>query len=143
MFLGTFTYALDEKGRLTLPAKFRHLLDRIVVTHGLDGCLFVFSDERWDRLAENLDKALPITQRGARSLNRFFYAGAADLSPDGQGRILIPSFLREYADLKDEVVIIGANNRLELWNPERWKAILHDAESNAEEIAEQYGNITI
>ena len=143
MFLGEFTYALDDKGRLTLPAKLRHQLERIVVTRGLDGCLFVFSGERWAHFAENLDKALPITQRGARSLNRFFYAGAADLAPDGQGRILIPSFLRDYADLKDEVVIIGANNRLELWNPERWKAILHDAESNAEEIAEKYGNITI
>jgi MraZ protein len=143
MFLGEYTHTLDDKGRLTLPAKFRdQLAQGIVVTRGLDGCLFVFTYEDWKKLTALLSERLPFTQKSARGLSRFLFAGAADIIPDRQGRILIPPFLREYAGLDSEVVITGANTRLELWDPEHWQQTLLDVETNAEQIAEQFGNIT-
>jgi len=143
MFLGEFTHTLDDKGRLTIPSKFREQLEHgLVVTRGLDGCLFLFTHQDWNELTKILSERLPFTQKSARDLARFFFSGAVDTSSDRQGRVLLPSFLREYANLESEVVIIGANSRIELWNPERWQASLSDVESNAEMIAEQFGNIT-
>lgn len=143
MFLGEYRHTLDDKGRLTLPAKFRDkLASGIVVTRGLDRCLFVFTGEVWQRVTDRLNERLSFTKKSARDLSRFFFSGAADIIPDRQGRILIPPFLREYADLQDDVIIIGANTRLELWNPERWGPTLMEVESNAEAIAEQFDDIT-
>jgi MraZ protein len=143
MFLGEYTHTLDSKGRLTLPAKFRdELATGVVVTRGLDGCLFVFTNEDWKRFTNILSEKLPFTQKSARDFARFFFSGAADIIPDRQGRILLPPFLREYANLDSEVVIIGSNTRLELWNPEGWQKALLDVKTNAEQIAEQFGNIT-
>jgi MraZ protein len=143
MFLGEYAHTLDEKGRLTLPAKFRDQLAKgIVVTRGLDGCLFVFTDEDWKQFTATLRDRLPFTQKSARDFARFFFSGAADIIPDRQGRILIPPFLRQHAGLESEVMIVGANSRLELWDTERWRQALLDVESNAEMIAEQFSNIT-
>jgi MraZ protein len=143
MFLGEYTHNLDDKGRLTLPAKFREQLAHgVVVTRGLDGCLFVFTYEDWKSFTAILSQQLPFTQKSARDFSRFLFSGAVDLIPDRQRRILLPSYLREYSNLDSEVVIIGANTRLELWAPERWKQTRLDVESNAEMIAEQFGNIT-
>ena len=143
MFLGEYTHTLDDKGRLTLPAKFRgQLAGGVIVTRGLDGCLFVFTKESWVRFTETLAQRLPFTQQKARALSRFLYSSASDVTPDRQGRILIPPSLRRYASLNEEVMIIGANNRLEMWDPERWRLTIADVETNAEEIAEQFGNIT-
>lgn len=143
MFLGEYVHALDEKGRLTVPAKFRAYLERgLVITRGLDGCLFVFTQDDWLELTNKLKEKLPFTQKSARDLSRFFYSGATDTMADRQGRILIPPFLRTYADLTSDVVIIGSNTRFELWNPERWKKSLQEVESNVEMIAEQFNNIT-
>jgi MraZ protein len=143
MFLGEYTHTLDDKGRLTLPAKFRdQLAQGVTVTRGLDGCLFVFTYEDWKQFTETLRERLPFTQKSARDFSRFFFSGAVDIIPDRQGRILIPPFLRQYASLEAEVMIIGANSRLELWDTERWRQTLLDVESNAEMIAEQFGNIT-
>jgi MraZ protein len=143
MFLGEYTHTLDDKGRLTLPAKFRdQLAQGVVVTRGLDGCLFVFTYENWKQFTATLGERLPFTQKSARDFSRFFFSGAVDIIPDRQGRILIPPFLRQYASLEAEVMIIGANSRLELWDAERWRQTLLDVESNAEMIAEQFGNIT-
>jgi MraZ protein len=143
MFLGEFTHSIDDKGRLTLPAKFRdQLAQGIVITRGLDGCLFVFTYEDWKRFTARLSERLSFAQKSARGLTRFFFAGATDIIPDRQGRVLVPPFLREYASLDGEAVIIGANSRLELWNPERWQETLLDVESNAEDIAEQFSDIT-
>ena len=143
MFLGEYTHSLDDKGRLTLPAKFRdQLAQGVTVTRGLDGCLFVFTYEDWKQFTEILRERLPFTQKSARDFSRFFFSGAVDIIPDRQGRILIPPFLRQYANLEAEVMIIGANSRLELWDTERWRQTLLDVESNAEMIAEQFGNIT-
>lgn len=143
MFLGEFNHSIDDKGRLTLPAKFRdQLAQGIVITRGLDGCLFVFTYEDWKEFTARLRERLSFTQKSARHLIRFFFAGATDLIPDKQGRVLIPPFLREYANLGSDAVIIGANTRLELWNTERWQQMMLDVESNAEEIAEQFSDIT-
>jgi MraZ protein len=143
MFLGEFSHSLDEKGRLTLPAKFREqLAPGIVITRGLDGCLFVLTYEDWSKLTSQLREKLPFTQRSGRDLTRFFFAGASHIIPDKQGRILIPPFLREYANLDSEVIITGANTRLELWDPTRWNEMMREVEQNAEQVAEQYSNIT-
>jgi MraZ protein len=143
MFLGEFTHSIDDKGRLTLPAKFRdQLAQGVVLTRGLDGCLFVFTYENWKRLTTSLSERLSFAQKSARDLTRFFFSGATDIIPDKQGRVLVPPFLREYADLDSDAVIIGANSRLELWNKDRWQQTMLDVESNAEEIAEQFGDIT-
>lgn len=143
MFLGEFNHSIDDKGRLTLPAKFRdQLAEGIVITRGLDGCLFVFTYEDWEKFTARLSERLSFTQKSARDLTRFFFAGATDLIPDKQGRVLIPPFLREYAKLGSEAVIIGANTRLELWNAGRWQQMMLDVESKAEEIAEQFSDIT-
>ena len=143
MFLGEYVHTLDEKGRITVPAKFRAYLERgLVITRGLDGCLFVFTHDDWLEFTAILKEKLSFTQKSARDLGRFFFSGATDTSADRQGRILIPTFLREYADLKSDVVIIGSNTRFELWNPERWNKSLQQVESNVEMIAEQFNNIT-
>jgi MraZ protein len=143
MFLGEFTHTLDDKGRLTIPAKFRSQLEHgLVITRGLDGCLFAFTREDWLEFTTTLREKLSFTQKSARDLARFFFSGATDTTSDRQGRILIPVFLREYANLESEVVIIGSNTRLELWNPEQWQESLQEVESNVEVIAEQFGNIT-
>ncbi|MBN1640584.1 MAG: division/cell wall cluster transcriptional repressor MraZ [Anaerolineae bacterium] len=144
MFSGEYSYTLDSKGRLTLPAKFRDELSHgVFVTRGLDGCLFVFADADWRRFTERLSEELPITKQKAREFSRFFYSGAVESRPDGQGRVLIPEYLRQYADLDTDVRIIGAANRLELWNPERWEQMLASVSEHAEEIAEHFGHITI
>ena len=143
MFLGEYTHTLDDKGRLTLPAKFRGpLAEGVIITRGLDGCLFVFTTENWANFTTILNEKLPFTQKSAREFSRLFFSGAVDVEPDRQGRVLIPPFLREYAHLEGEVVIIGANTRLELWDAKRWRQVLLDVESNAEMIAEQFSNIT-
>jgi MraZ protein len=136
MFLGEFSHTVDDKGRLTLPAKYRaELANGVVLTRGLDGCLFVFSMADWERVRQSLQH-LPFTQKTARDFSRFIFAGASDLIPDRQGRILVPGYLREYAALDGEVTIIGSNDRLEIWNPQRWQEVITRVETEAETIAE-------
>lgn len=121
MFLGEFVHTLDSKGRLTIPAKFRAELDTgLVVTRGMDRCLAVFPLAEWDQLAAQVSK-LPITDRRARALKRFLFAGASDVSPDKQGRILIPPHLREYAGLDGEVIVAGLSNYIEIWSADSWQ----------------------
>ena len=120
MFLGEFVHVLDDKGRLTIPAKFRADLETsLVVTRGIDRCLAVFPIPEWEQLAEQVSE-LPLTDRQARAFRRLLFANASDVSPDKQGRILIPPRLREYAHLDGEVVVVGINTYMELWNPEAW-----------------------
>jgi len=121
MFLGQFVHTLDSKGRLTIPAKFRAVLDSgLIVTRGMDRCLAVFPTDEWDELAGRVSD-LPMTDRQARAFKRFLFASASDVSPDKQGRILIPPRLREYADLDGEVVVAGLNNYIEIWNTDAWE----------------------
>ncbi|MEA3396824.1 MAG: division/cell wall cluster transcriptional repressor MraZ [Chloroflexota bacterium] len=130
MFLGQYTYTLDTKGRLIIPSRFREgLTAGVVVTRGLDRCLTVYPLEVWEEIAQKVN-ALPITSPQGRALRRLLFADASDAIPDRQGRILIPERLREYAELPStgEVVVVGLDLFLELWNPQRW------AEENAREL---------
>ena len=120
MLTGQYAHNLDAKGRVNFPARLREELgDRCVVTRGLDNCLFVYSMEEWERLAAKL-RELPISK--SAPLNRFFFAGAAEVEPDRQGRVVLPAHLREYAGLERDVTIAGVSNRAEIWDTARWEA---------------------
>lgn len=121
MLIGEYQHNLDAKGRAFIPARFREELgEHFIVTKGLDNCLFVYSLEEWSKLEEKI-RSLPLSK--ARNLQRFFFAGASDLEADKQGRVLIPANLREYAFLQKDVMIIGASNRVEIWDRQRWNDI--------------------
>lgn len=120
MFLGEFVHTIDEKGRLTIPAKFRaDLAAGLVVTRGIDRCLAIFPMAEWRRLAGQIS-ALPVTDRRARAFRRLVFANASDVAPDRQGRVLIPPRLREYAGLDSEAVVTGLDTYIEVWNPDAW-----------------------
>ena len=120
MFTGEHTQKMDTKGRTIVPAKFREELgNSIVITRGLDACLFAYSKEAWQALEEKLS-SLPFADKKVRDFNRFFLAGAADLETDKLGRILMPSVLRGFAKLDKEVVWVGVGNRIEVWNIDKW-----------------------
>jgi MraZ protein len=137
MFLGTHTPRLDDKGRLALPAKFRTELEGgLVITKGQERCLFVFPMAEFSRITELLRSA-PVTQRSVRDYSRVFFASASHEVPDGQGRITVPSQLREYAGLSKDCVVIGANSRVEVWDAEAWQTYLAGTEqafAEAEEV---------
>jgi transcriptional regulator MraZ len=136
MFLGTHTLRLDEKGRLILPAKFREeLAGGVVITKGQEHCLYVFTTEQFRQLAEQLEAA-PVTHKAARAYGRVFFAGAHDEEPDKQGRVTIPSHLREYAGLDRDVVVIGASSRVEIWDQQAWHTYLATSETAFAEIEE-------
>ena len=138
MLLGAYDHTLDDKNRLTLPAKYREAFkDGVVVTRGLDGCLYAYRRPDWDRLVESrlapLDPLSPETRR----LQRFFYAGAAEAELDKQGRVMIPAQLIEHAKLGREVVVAGVNDRLEIWDRAAWRKELAEVEGSAEDVAER------
>ncbi|MGN9018715.1 division/cell wall cluster transcriptional repressor MraZ [Lachnospiraceae bacterium HCP1S3_C3] len=138
MFMGEYNHTIDAKGRLIVPAKFREALgDEFVVTRGLDDCLFVFPNEGWKVFEEKLS-TLPVANKNARRFARFFLSGAATVELDKQGRILIPTTLREYGALEKEVVFIGVANRVEIWSKERWEnsAVMDDMDEIAESMDE-------
>lgn len=119
MFMGTYDHSIDAKGRVIVPAKFREELgDSFVVTLGLDGCLFVYPQEDWEDFVKQL-RELPGSKE-ARKLQRYFMAGAASCELDKQGRTLIPATLREFAQMKKEVVLTGMADRIEIWSKEKW-----------------------
>lgn len=136
MLMGEFHHNIDEKNRLVIPSKFRNELgEEFIVTRGLDHCLFVYSKDEWDKIVSKL-KTLPFTQKDARNFTRFFLSGAAYCEFDRSGRISITSPLIEYADITKECVIIGANDRLEIWSKESWEKFLCDNENEFSDIAE-------
>ncbi len=138
MFMGEYNHTVDEKGRLIIPSKFREELgDEFVVTKGLDGCLFVYAPSEWTLLEEKL-KALPLTNKDARAFVRFMLAGAAQVEPDKQGRILLPQVLRTFAGLDKDVVLIGVASRIEIWNKDKWDdaSMAGDMDEIAEKMAD-------
>ena len=136
MFIGEFNYKIDAKKRLAVPAKFRDDLGgKVVVTRGLDGCLFLYTLEEWEKLAEKIS-SLPLSQSDARSFARVMLAGAMELELDSSGRILLPNYLKEYADLEKEVIIAGVYNRMEIWDKETWEDYKDEAESEVGDVAE-------
>jgi len=143
MFIGEYSHSIDPKKRLAVPSKFRsELKSKVVVTRGLDKCLFVYPLKVWEEIAGKLG-TLPVGESATRSFIRLQLAGAVDLEVDKQGRILIPDFLKNYARLIKHVVITGVYNRLEIWDELKWKAYKKDSEKNTDEIAEQLGKLGV
>ncbi len=121
MFLGEYEHSLDDKGRLTIPAKFRNrLANELVVTKGIDRCLWLFPIEEFNRLADKLT-ALRITDPDVRECQRELFSGATDLTADSQGRIRLEPWLREYAGIDSQAVIVGLNTTVEIWDPAAWR----------------------
>ena len=136
MLIGEYEHSLDVKGRLIMPAKLREDMgEKFIITKGLDGGLFGFSQTEWSNFEEKL-KTLPLTNKNARDFVRFFLSGAIECEIDKQGRFLIASNLREYANMEKDVVIIGVGTRLEIWNRDKWKNYTSDENISADEIAE-------
>ena len=137
MFLGTHTPRLDEKGRLFLPAKFRErMADGLVVTRGQERCLYVFPMEEFVRVSQQLRSA-PMTSKAVRDYLRVFLSGASDEVPDKQGRITIPANLRQYAGLERECTVIGAGERVEVWDTQAWERYLASTEQAFADQAEE------
>ena len=136
MLIGEYEHSLDAKGRLIMPAKLREDLgEKFIITKGLDGCLFGFSQTEWTNFEEKL-KTLPLTNKNARDFVRFFLSGATECEIDKQGRFLIASNLREYAGMEKEIAIIGVGTRIEIWNKDKWKTYNSEENISADEIAE-------
>ncbi len=136
--MGTYDHSIDTKGRVIVPAKFREALgDSFVVTLGLDGCLFVYPNEEWEDFVNQL-KELPGSKE-ARKLQRYFMAGAAPCDVDKQGRVLIPSNLREKAGLEKDIVFVGVMSKIEIWSRQRWDE--NDDFDNVDDIAEHMSEL--
>ena len=135
MLIGEYEHSLDIKGRLIMPAKLRETIgEKFIVTKGLDGCLFAFSLVEWANFEQKL-RTLPISNKDARAFSRFFFAGAIECEIDKQGRFLISSNLREFANLDKDVIIIGMDSRIEIWSKDKWQQC--DDNISADEIAEK------
>lgn len=143
MFIGEYWHNIDEKGRLALPAKFRAALgEGAVVTRGLDTCLVVYTQTEWVKLATKLSN-LPISQAKSRAFARLMLAGAMDVVPDRQGRVVVPEYLREYGKISKKVVITGLYNRLEIWDEDVWKKYKNETVRDSSEIAEAMGELGV
>ena len=141
MFYGEHEHALDKKGRIIIPSNFRdffkeHYIERVYITRGLDKCLFLFTEEDW-KTQESKFKSIPFTKSEARKFNRLYFSGATEAICDKQGRILIPRYLKEYAEIKKEVMIIGVSNRIEIWAKDKWQEYYETSKQSFEEIAER------
>ena len=143
MLLGEYSHNVDEKGRVSVPSKFREDLGTsFIVTKGLDNCLFIYSKNEWSVFEEKL-KSLPLTNKNARNFVRFFFSGATECELDKQGRINIPQNLREYANISKEVYIIGVMSRVEIWDKVAWQNYTSPENMDLEDIASQMSDLGI
>ncbi|OGG46980.1 cell division/cell wall cluster transcriptional repressor MraZ [Candidatus Kaiserbacteria bacterium RIFCSPHIGHO2_01_FULL_49_13] len=143
MLIGEYRHTIDSKNRLSMPARFRKEIGRnIVVTRGLDNCLFVYSLKEWEKISRKLGE-LSIGQADTRGFNRFLLSGAVEAEVDRAGRVLIPDFLKEFGNLDGEVVIAGMQTRIELWNSPAWNAYKKRIEKQADAMAEKLGEIGV
>jgi MraZ protein len=141
MFIGEYEHALDEKNRVSLPKPFRTGLGKkVVMTRGLDNCLFVYSRSSWEKVAAKLQE-LSFAAADTRGFNRFILSGAAEVEVDAAGRILIPEHQRVFADLQKQVVFAGVSDRVELWDKKKWDTYKADIERKADALAEKLGEI--
>ena len=141
MFMGEYNHTIDAKGRLIIPSKFRESLgEGFVITKGLDGCLFAYDNQEWNAFEEKL-RALPLSRKDNRQFARFFLAGAAEVEVDKQGRILIPSNLREFAGILKDVVLVGVASRVEIWSKEKWDSLQEEDDEAVEDIAERMSEL--
>lgn len=140
MFMGEYNHTVDPKGRLIVPSKFREQLgNEFVVTKGLDGCLFVYTMEEWHNVEEKF-RSVSGASKDARKFSRFFFAGAASVELDKQGRMLLPPVLREYANIQKDVVLAGVLNRVEIWDKDRWLENTYD-EGEMDDVAEHMAEL--
>lgn len=144
MFYGEHEHSIDRKGRLIIPSKFREVfkenyVERFFVTRGLDTCLFVFTEDEW-RKQEARFKSLSFTSAEARQFNRLYFSGACEVTCDRQGRILIPDYLKDFAQIKRDVTIVGVSNRMEIWSKENWTTFFNNTKDSFEKIAENIFN---
>ena len=143
MLIGEYLHTLDGKKRISLPSKFRKEVGRkVVITRGLDACLFMFSQKAWEKIAEKVS-GLPVGQADTRGMSRFLLAGAVETEVDGAGRILIPDFLKEFADLKSRVILAGVSDRVEIWNEKTWEEYKRRIEKGADQMAQTLGDLGI
>lgn len=143
MFIGEYSHSVDTKGRVSIPAKFREELGgKFILTKGLDNCLFIYSMDEWKILESKL-KQLPLTNRDARAFVRFFFSGATECGLDSQGRIRIPTNLREHAILEKEATIIGVGTRIEIWSNKEWQEYNNDDNLSYDEIASKMEELGI
>lgn len=139
MFLGEFDHTVDHKNRMSVPKKFRTSLEGAVLTRGLDRCLFLYPPTSWQELTAKLTD-LPLTQKDARSFSRYLLSGAVEVGFDRLGRILLPVFLKDYAQIKAEVTVVGVGDRVEIWDRKTWSNYRENTEKDSEEIAEKLTN---
>lgn len=140
MFIGEYTHTVDEKKRISLPGKFKSGLGKkVVITRGFDSCLLLYPLKAWEGIAEKLG-SLPMGQKDKRDIGRFLLSGAVETDVDSAGRILIPEFLRDYADLKSKVVYAGVYDRIEIWNDRLWSEYSKRIEKQADSVAEKLGD---
>lgn len=145
MFYGEYSHSIDRKGRLILPSKFREVakanfIEKFFVTRGLDKCLFMFSEEEWHSQEQKF-KSISFTKQQARTFNRIYFSGAQEVIPDKQGRILLPQYLKDFAQIKRDVLIVGVSNRIEVWSKDLWEKFYSDSRQSFEDIAEKLMDI--
>ncbi|MBI3317993.1 MAG: division/cell wall cluster transcriptional repressor MraZ [Candidatus Omnitrophica bacterium] len=141
MFYGEHEHTIDRKGRLIIPSRFReamkdHYVERFVVTRGLDRCLFLFPEDEW-KAQENRFRSLSFTKQEARRFNRFYFSGACELVCDRQGRVLVPQYLKDFAGIQRDVILVGVSNRIEIWSKEEWKKFYAQFKESYEDVAER------
>jgi len=143
MFIGEYNHNIDPKGRLAIPSKFRAKLKAgAVVTRGLDKCLFLYSKEQWEQIAQKLANQ-PFNKSNVRAFSRLMLAGAVEAEFDRQGRVVLPEYLRKYAGITKKAVVAGLYNRVEIWNEKAWTKYSQQAEKNSNKIAEELEGLGI
>jgi len=143
MFIGEYSHTIDTKKRLALPAKFRKELGKaVVITRGFENCLVVYPQKEWKIMSDKLGK-LPVSQADARGFSRIMLAGAMEVTLDKLGRILIPEYLKKYADLKKNAVVCGLFNRLEIWDSKKWNEYKAKMEKNVGDLASNLKDLGI
>lgn len=144
MLIGEYTHTMDDKNRISVPSKMRSLLGKkIIITPGLDQCLFAFTVKEWERIAGKLSENSSMLSADMRSFTRYMFGGASEVEVDNIGRVLVPDFLRERANLKTKVVLIGVQNRLEIWNEKSWVDYKRQVEKQADGLAEKLSGLGI
>ena len=143
MLLGEYEHSIDTKGRIAMPAKLREGLGgKFIITKGLDGCLFVYAMDEWQRVEQKL-ASLPMSRKTARDFTRFLFGGACEGECDKQGRVLLPASLRRYAGLEREAVIVGVGSRAEIWDAAKWQQYNEESAEDVNELAEQLADFGI
>jgi len=143
MLIGEYKHTLDIKKRLSLPSKWRKELgSSLIVTRGLDNCLFVYPQKEWQTITQKIGQ-LPLGQADTRGFNRFFLSGAVEVEVDSVGRILVPDFLKDFAGLETKVVLAGIYDRVEIWAENKWEEYKRRIESQADQLAEKLGEIGV